>query len=244
MKKLLAVTMVFLLILAPIRTARTLKITTTGQSGFNVFFNDISAKYFKFPLTKVSDERYSWIYIRAADTEPLPVPAPVPTTVPTLAPTPTPGPNPITVPTSTPTPTPTPTPKTAPAPVSSNNAMQTEMLGYINAERAKANVAPLTLDSSLNNGAYLKSKDMAVNQYFDHNSPTYGSPFDMMNNMGIVYRTAGENIAKNVSVKGAHDAFMNSPGHKANILNSAYHKLGLGFYKSGSYLYVTQWFTN
>ena len=66
----------------------------------------------------------------------------------------------------------------------------------------------------------------------------------MMKSLGITYRMAGENIAKNVSVKGAHDAFMNSPGHKANILNSGYHKVGLGFYKSGSYLYVTQWFTN
>jgi len=118
------------------------------------------------------------------------------------------------------------------------------MLGYINAERAKANAAPLTLDAKLSNGAYLKSKDMATNAYFSHTSPTYGSPFDMMKSLGISYSAAGENIAKNVSVLGAHNAFMNSSGHKANILNSAYHKIGLGFYQSGNYLYVTQWFTN
>jgi uncharacterized YkwD family protein len=122
--------------------------------------------------------------------------------------------------------------------------MQTEMLGYINAERAKVNLSPLVLDSKLSNGAYLKSKDMAVNGYFAHTSPTYGTPFDMMKSLGITYRMAGENIAKNISVKGAHDAFMNSSGHRANILNSGYHKIGLGFYKSGSYLYVTQWFTD
>lgn len=135
------------------------------------------------------------------------------------------------------------TPSTA-ANSANSAAMQSEMLGYINAERAKAGAAPLTLSQSLSNGAYLKSKDMAVNGYFDHNSPTYGSPFDMMKSLGITYSTAGENIAKNTSVKGAHDAFMNSPGHRANILNANFAKIGLGFYQSGGYLYVTQWFTN
>ncbi|MGI5922276.1 MAG: CAP domain-containing protein [Syntrophomonadaceae bacterium] len=143
-------------------------------------------------------------------------------------------------PTSKPAPAPTPAPKTS---VKASD-MQTEMLGYINAARAKVNAAPLTLDKALSDGAYLKSKDMAVNKYFDHNSPTYGSPFAMMSKLGIDYRTAGENIAKNISVKGAHEAFMNSPGHKANILNKSYKKIGLGFYQSGQYLYVTQWFTD
>jgi uncharacterized YkwD family protein len=134
---------------------------------------------------------------------------------------------------------------TPPTTTSANStAMQNEMLGYINAERAKAGVSQLTLSQTLSDGAYLKSKDMAVNGYFDHNSPTYGSPFDMMKSLGITYSTAGENIAKNTSVKGAHDAFMNSPGHRANILNANFRKIGLGFYQSGGYLYVTQWFTN
>ncbi|MGI6422419.1 MAG: CAP domain-containing protein [Syntrophomonadaceae bacterium] len=124
------------------------------------------------------------------------------------------------------------------------SSMQSEMLAYINAERAKAKLSPLVLDEKLCQGAYLKSKDIAVNNYFSHNSPTYGSPFDMMKDLGIAYRLAGENIAKNTSVKGAHQAFMNSSGHRANILNSGFKKLGLGFYQSGSYLYVTQWFTN
>ncbi|NLL86369.1 MAG: hypothetical protein GX229_07650 [Syntrophomonadaceae bacterium] len=124
------------------------------------------------------------------------------------------------------------------------SSLQSEMLAYINAERAKDNLSPFVLDEKLCQGAYLKSKDMAVNNYFSHNSPTYGSPFDMMKDLGIAYRLAGENIAKNTSVKGAHQAFMNSSGHRANILNSGFKKLGLGFYQSGSYLYVTQWFTN
>lgn len=123
-------------------------------------------------------------------------------------------------------------------------AQQQEMLGYINAARAQANLNPLTLDSRLCSGTYLKSKDMAVNGYFNHTSPTYGSPFEMMRSMGITYRTAAENIARNSSVLAAHNAFMNSSGHKANILNPAFNRIGLGFYQRGSDLFVTQWFTN
>lgn len=125
-----------------------------------------------------------------------------------------------------------------------NGAMPAEMLAYINAERAQANLAPLVLNDKLSAGANLKSQDMALNGYFSHNSPTYGSPFEMMKSQGIIYASAAENIAQNHSVIGAHDAFMNSPGHKANLLNAAYNKIGLGFYQSGDYLYVTQWFTN
>lgn len=170
----------------------------------------------------------------------------VPTPVPSPAPAPNPEPQ-----TPAPAPAPQPAPETpapvpAPEPMPSDNfsAMQAEMLGYINAARVQYNLAPLTLDSALCNRAYLKSKDMAENNYFSHTSPTYGSPFAMMKSLGISYRTAGENIAKNTSVKGAHDAFMNSAGHRQNILGSSYSKVGLGFYQEGHYLYVTQWFTN
>jgi len=123
------------------------------------------------------------------------------------------------------------------------NAAQ-EMLGYINNARAEKGLHPLALESALCQGAYLKSKDMAVNNYFSHNSPTYGSPFDMMKNQGIKYRCAAENIAKNFSILKSHEAFMNSSGHRANILNPDFNKVGLGFYWEGNYLYVTQWFTN
>lgn len=131
-----------------------------------------------------------------------------------------------------------------PAAPSEFNAMQLEMLSYINAARSEAGVTALVLDKALCDGAYLKSKDMAVNNYFSHTSPTYGSPFDMMRSQGISYRAAGENIALNSSVKGAHDAFMNSAGHRANILSNNFGKIGLGFYQEGNSLYVTQWFTN
>lgn len=122
--------------------------------------------------------------------------------------------------------------------------LQNEMLQFINAEREKAKLTLLTLDKSLCGGANLKSSDFVVNNYFSHTSPIYGSPFEMMTSQGISYRAAAENIAKNISVKEAHIAFMNSARHKANILNPEYSKAGLGFYQKGQYLYVTQWFTD
>ena len=178
--------------------------------------------------------------------EPSPDPVPVPKPTPEKpAPNPQPKPEtPAPLPSPKPTPVPEPEPIPVPAPAKDFSAMQTEMLGYINAARADDNLAPLTLDTALCNGAYLKSKDMAENNYFSHTSPTYGSPFAMMKNLGVTYWAAAENIAKNTSVKGAHNAFMNSTGHRQNILGSGYHKVGLGFYQEGNYLYVPQWFTN
>lgn len=145
--------------------------------------------------------------------------------------------------TSAPVNAPKPAPPSVKSPAPPSGAAQ-EMLEYINSAREKNRLAPLVLSNSLCQGAYLKSKDMAINSYFSHNSPTYGDPFAMMKAQGISYRTAAENIAKNFSVLGSHDAFMNSSGHRANILNPSFHKLGLGFYQKDNYLYVTQWFTD
>ncbi len=122
--------------------------------------------------------------------------------------------------------------------------MHQEMLRYINIARVKASLPPLVLNRKLSAGAYYKSRDMAVNQYFDHYSPTYGSPFAMMKRWGIQFYSAAENIAINRSVKLAHKSLMKSPGHRANILNSGYEEVGLGFYRQGSCLYITQWFTD
>lgn len=118
------------------------------------------------------------------------------------------------------------------------------MLRYINIARAKAHLDPLFLNNKLSAGAYCKSKDMAQNRYFDHHSPIYGSPFSMMKQRGIIYRSAAENIAVNRSVKSAHESFMKSRGHRDNILNPDYSKVGLGCYRHGSSLYITQWFTD
>lgn len=70
---------------------------------------------------------------------------------------------------------------------------------------------------------------MIDNHYFSHQSPTYGSPFDMMKQFGISFTAAGENIAYGQpTAQAVMDAWMNSPGHRANILNSSYTQIGVG----------------
>ena len=77
---------------------------------------------------------------------------------------------------------------------------------------------------------------MATSKYFAHNSPTYGSPFDMMKRFGITYRTAGENLAMGYSSPQATvNGWMNSEGHRANILNGAFTQIGMGYVDGGHY---------
>lgn len=106
----------------------------------------------------------------------------------------------------------------------------------VNQERAKAGLKSVTMNLKLSNVARAKSQDMHDNNYFSHTSPTYGSPFDMMKKFGITYRTAGENIAMGYRTPEAvMEGWMNSPGHKANILNSAYTEIGVGYVSDGNY---------
>jgi uncharacterized YkwD family protein len=114
------------------------------------------------------------------------------------------------------------------------------VLKLVNAERKKAGVQPLTLSEKLTNIAYTKAKDMADKNYFSHQSPTYGSPFDMLKQFGVSYSYAGENIAAGQkSAEEVMNSWMNSSGHKANILNENYTQLGVGFYRGGQY--GTEW---
>jgi len=114
---------------------------------------------------------------------------------------------------------------------SSNSQFVNEVFNLVNQERAKAGLSQLTLDTALSNMAQDKAKDMYANNYFDHNSPTYGSPFDMMRQYNIPYSYAGENIAKGQRTpQEVMNAWMNSPGHRANILNPNFKKIGVAFY--------------
>ncbi|AWB43376.1 hypothetical protein DCC85_03500 [Paenibacillus sp. CAA11] len=106
-----------------------------------------------------------------------------------------------------------------------------EVIRLVNQERAKQGLKALTGDASLNNMALAKAKDMSQNNYFDHTSPTYGSPFDMMKKFNISYNYAGENIAKGQKTPAeVVQAWMNSAGHRANILNANYNLIGVGYY--------------
>lgn len=111
-----------------------------------------------------------------------------------------------------------------------------EVVRLVNVERAKQGLTPLEYDWQLSRVARYKSEDMQKNKYFSHTSPTYGSPFNMMKNFGISYRTAGENIAKGYRTPAAVvEGWMNSPGHRANILNSSFTHIGVGYVQNGNY---------
>ncbi|UKS27656.1 peptidoglycan-binding protein [Paenibacillus sp. HWE-109] len=147
--------------------------------------------------------------------------------------TPTPTPVPIS-PTPTPVPiSPTPTPVPQVPSETGLTVEEQQMLDLVNKERAAVGLSPLLADAALIKTARLKSQDMVDNKYFSHDSPTYGSPFDMMEKFGITYNAAGENIACNQSVQAAHEALMNSPGHKANILSKDYTHIGIGIVNGG-----------
>lgn len=121
-------------------------------------------------------------------------------------------------------------------PVNETASVEQEVTNLVNQERAKAGLAPLKLDWELSRVAKFKSQDMHDRNYFSHTSPTYGSPFNMMKDFGINYRTAGENIAKGQrSAKEVVNAWMNSSGHRANILNKNFTHIGVGYVKDGNY---------
>ena len=114
-------------------------------------------------------------------------------------------------------------------------ADELETFNLINEQRAKNGLSALKIDMEVQRVARIKAQDMVNNNYFSHTSPTYGSPFDMLKNFGISYKSAGENIAGNSSNSAAVTAWMNSSGHRANILNSSYNYTGVGVVTSSKY---------
>lgn len=121
---------------------------------------------------------------------------------------------------------------------STPSELEKELLTLINKQRAAYGLSNLSFDTALQKTAKAKAEDLVANNYFAHNSPTYGTPFEMMKSFGVTYKTAGENIAGNSSLEGAVNAWMNSQGHRENILNNAYNLTGIGVVKSDKYGYV------
>lgn len=121
--------------------------------------------------------------------------------------------------------------------------MENEMIDLVNRERESKGLNALEIDEELRNVARVKSNDIAHNDYFDHDSPTYGSPFDMMEQFGIGFTQAAENLAGHQSVKQAHEGLMNSEGHRENILREGLTHIGIGIAKDDKYRYIfTQMF--
>ena len=188
-----------------------------------------------------------------------PVPTPAPTTEPTEAPVPTPAP------TAEPTEAPVPTPKVTatPRPQHTETPSETEVPPFtdedyttgsitaqeenafllLNQDRAANGRSALELDPALCDLARLKSRDMYLNNYFSHTSPTYGSAAQMLSTYGYSFTSVGENIAHHATVEKAQAAFMSSSGHRQNILGSQWTKVGIGVWEdSQGFVYVTQLF--
>lgn len=124
------------------------------------------------------------------------------------------------------------------------NEEEDKMLKLINQERNNQGLDNLRIDEGLTEVARLKAQDMNTNDYFEHFSPEYGSPFDMLKERNINYLLAGENLADAPTVEKGFQELMNSSEHKDNILESRYDKVGIGIIPGGEYgLTIVQIFT-
>ena len=126
----------------------------------------------------------------------------------------------------------------------STAALENEVIRLTNAERTKRGLPALKTNWQLSRCARYKSQDMINKNYFAHQSPTYGSPFDMIESFGISMAAGGENIAMGQRTpQEVVTAWMNSPGHRSNILSTAYTEIGVGLAKSkNGTCYWTQMF--
>ncbi|WP_240338438.1 CAP domain-containing protein [Peribacillus alkalitolerans] len=121
------------------------------------------------------------------------------------------------------------------APTNISQAVQ-QVIDLTNAERSRNGLPGLTMDNQLCGVAQKKSVDMQQNNYFSHTSPTYGSPFDMMRDLGVTYNSAGENIAQGQQTpQEVVQAWMNSEGHRKNILDNSFTHIGVGYEQNGNH---------
>jgi len=121
---------------------------------------------------------------------------------------------------------------------------ESEVVRLVNAERSRAGLRPLTENWEISRVARIKSQDFIDRNYFAHNSPTYGTPFQMLRAFGIPFTAAGENIARGQrSPEEVMRSWMNSPGHRANILDSSFNQIGVGVARNNrGELFWTQMF--
>ena len=123
--------------------------------------------------------------------------------------------------------------------------LENQMLDLVNEERKKAGLKPLAADPELQEVARAHDRDMFVRGYFAHVNPDGKDPFDRMQAAGVHFLTAGENLALAQTLQEAHDGLMHSPGHRANILQPNFGRVGIGILDGGIYgLMVAQEFRN
>ena len=113
---------------------------------------------------------------------------------------------------------------------------ESEVVRLVNEIRVQNGLKPLTANWELSRVARYKSQDMRDQGYFSHTSPTYGAPFQMIKSFGLSFRTVGESVAKGYATPQAVvNGWMNSSGHRANILNASYTQIGVGYVGQGHY---------
>lgn len=129
-------------------------------------------------------------------------------------------------------------------PTVTSTTQENEVIRLVNIERSKAGLQQLTMNWQLCRVARYKSADMANKGYFSHTSPTYGTPFQMMESFGLRFSAAGENIAYGQRTPAeVMNAWMNSPGHRNNILSRSFTEIGVGLAKNkNGVCYWTQQF--
>lgn len=172
------------------------------------------------------------------------------TFVPGSSPAATPAPTQAPQQTAAPTEAPTAKPTATQVPSSEDDyttdsvsAQEQSAWNLLNADRTANGLSALPLDAELSRIARIKAEDMRDNGYFAHQSPTYGSPSEMLRHFGYTFTAAGENIAHHANITKAQAAFMSSDGHRRNILSTAWTKVGIGVcYDAQGYVYVTQLF--
>lgn len=123
--------------------------------------------------------------------------------------------------------------------------LESQMLQLVNEERTKRGLTALKADPELTAVARVHSADMFARGYFSHYTPEKKDPFERMKKAGVKFITAGENLALGRTLKICHEGLMNSPGHRANILNPSFGRLGIGIMDGGIYgLMISQEFRN
>jgi uncharacterized protein YkwD len=123
--------------------------------------------------------------------------------------------------------------------------LESRLLQLLNEERVGKGLRPLRADPELTDVARTHSRDMLTRGYFSHISPEGKDPFDRIRQAKVTYHTAGENLALAPTVSLAHQALMDSPGHRANILRPAFGRVGIGIMDGGKHgEMVTQVFRN
>jgi uncharacterized protein YkwD len=122
--------------------------------------------------------------------------------------------------------------------------MEAEQFRLMNADRIAEGLSALSCDLRLSEVARAHSRDMAERDFFDHTNPDGEQPWDRMERHGVRgFRSAGENIAAGYpSPAAVEEGWMNSPGHRANILNDGYTHIGVGLFDDGGRLVWTQVF--